>query len=487
VYNKPYRHKNMLARKRKKRVKPVKLVSLDFVNADLVYVLKLLAKELNVNLVTDQTVTGSVTMSLKNVSAQTAFNIIVRMNHFHMKKMGNIVFVGSEETMQALTPDVIAYQPTGDVKVVAIKLEHISASEAVNTVKSSFPLVQVSAGPTGNTLIVQANQKMIDEIRNLVKGIDVPAPPAPPTPTEKVEVVKLKYASASKIVSTLKSVLGSDAPSVMEVDKRLNALVLKGYEAQIEKAKAHLEELDVPLKQVMISVRVVDLSETGAKNLGLDWSVGAEDGTQPIKWYEVPPNYQNQDDFKPYKYSGDAKGPSLNIGFFVRDPFVLRSALSMQIAKGEAKVLASPRISALSGKTATLHIGDKYPIVYYDPRAGQYQVIYVDIGIKLTVKPTITPDGYIIAEIDSKVSNLAGLINNQYPQTTERSAKLTIRVKDSNTIVLGGMLDENETTDVKKVPLLGDIPVLGHLFRSTSITKRRKEVVIMLTPKIINQ
>lgn len=484
-YPKPYQHKNLRAKKKKKVTKPVKLVSLDFVNADLVYVLKLLAKELDVNLVTDQSVTGAVTMSLKNVSAQTAMNIIVRMNGFKMKKMGNILFVGSEETMNMLTPDVIEYQPTGDVKVATIQLDYLSPEEAKQTIKASYPLVQVQTARSA--IIVHANEKMLTEIQNVVQGIDVPAPEAPVAPSEVVEVVRLKYATATDLSSTLKNLMGEDAPATMEVDKRLNAIVMKGYESQIEKAKGHIEDLDVPLQQVMISVKVVDLSESGSKNLGMTWQVGSEDGTQPIQWYEVPDGYPAaQDDWDPYEYSGDAQSAGSPIGFFVRDPFVLRTALSLQIAQGEAKVLASPRVAALSGEEATLHIGDKYPIVYYDPRAGQYQVIYVDIGIKMTVTPEISPDGFITTEIETTVSNLAGLINNQYPQTTERSASLTVRVKDNNTIVLGGMLSENSTVDVTKVPLLGDIPVIGHFFRSTSESKKRGEVVIMLTPKIIN-
>ena len=490
AYKTAYKHKDMRPKRKRVYVKPVKLVSIDFVNADLIYVLKLLAKELDVNLVTDDTVTGSVTMSLKNVSAQTAMNIIIKMNGFKQKKLGNILFVGSEETMNAITPDVITYHPTGDVRLKVYRLENIGASDAVSTIKASFPLVEAKPAPNENAVIVNANSAMLAEIDTLIQGVDIPKPDTDvaPGPREKVEVVRLKYAKAEDAMGLLKTLLGSDAPATMEIDKRLNAVVFKGYETQIDKAKAQLEDIDIPLQQVMISVKVVDLSETGGKSLGIDWQVGAEDGTQPIQWYEVPNGYPATSGtaYNPYSDGPSAYADS-PIGFFVRDPFVLRSAISMAITKGEAKVLASPRVAALDGEKATIHIGDKYPIVYYDPRAGQYQVIYVDIGIKLDVTPKISPDGYISTKINTTVSDLRELINNQYPRTTERTAELTIRVKDNNTIVIGGMVQESSRQNVKKVPLLGDIPVLGQLFRQTTSDRAKGEVVIMITPKIITQ
>jgi type II secretory pathway component GspD/PulD (secretin) len=470
----------------KPRTQPVKLVSIDFVNADLIYVLKLLAKELNVNLVTDSSVTGSVTMSLKDVSAQTALNILVRMQGFQMKKLGNILFVGSEETIASITPDVIAYQPTGNVRVQAITLEYINGDDASNAIKAAYPLVQAQSGPGGKSVVVTANPALMDEIRMLVTGIDVEASPGIAPVTERVEVVRLKYAQGEKMAPLMRGVLGADAMSAIEFDERLNALVLKGYDEQIQLARRHIDELDVPLQQVMLNVKVVDLSETGAKNLGIQWQIGAEDGTQPVRWYEVPQGYPSDPSYQPFQYQPPTASP-IPFGFFVRNPFVFTSALSLQISQGEARVLASPRVAALSGEEATLHIGERYPIVYYDPRAGQYQVIYVDIGIKLSVKPVVSTDGYITTEIDTTVAQMLELINNQYPKTTERTAKLTIRVKDNNTIVIGGMVNEATRKTTTKVPLLGDIPVLGVLFRHTFQEATKSEVVIMITPKIINQ
>lgn len=489
-----YKHENIRPKRDKPRRSYIKKVSIDFVNADLLYVVKLLAQEMNLNLVTDESVQGAVSLSLKNVPATTALKIILNLHDLKKKRIGSILFVGSEETIETMTPESIGYDPMLDwqFKIQVFHLSYVSPDSVMGEIKKIFPMINVYPAPQGNAVIVQSKDSYtLRQVRNMIAGLDVeqpkvetPAPPAPPP--IKVEVVRLRYNEASSFLPTLKELLGGDAPPVMAVDKHLNALVCKGTEDQIGKLKEYLEITDLPLPQVMLSVKVVDLSETGAKNLGVNWQVGSQDGTQPIKFYEIPHGYPPPGTtYDPYTATQPASGAPLPVGFFVRDPFVLQASLALQVTSGEAKVLASPRVATMSGIEATLHIGEKYPIVYYDPRAGQYQVIYVDIGIKLTVKPTITPDGYIEAKIKPTVSNLLELINNQYPRTAERSADVTVRVKDGNTIVIGGMVDESYRTSVTKIPLLGDIPILGQMFRSRSMDRSKKEVVIMITPKIM--
>jgi len=158
----------------------------------------------------------------------------------------------------------------------------------------------------------------------------------------------------------------------------------------------------------------------------------------------------------------------------------------MLITRNDAVVVAQPRVVTQSGKQATVLIGTKFPIVFFDPRAGQFQVQYVDIGVKLQVKPVVMDDGYVVMDIQPDVSQFLQLINNQFPETATRQANINCRVKDGNTLVLGGLINESEATTVAKIPFLGDIPVLGQFFRNIGKTRSKNEVVIMVTPKILN-
>jgi len=173
------------------------------------------------------------------------------------------------------------------------------------------------------------------------------------------------------------------------------------------------------------------------------------------------------------------------IGAFARSPLAIAASISFLVTQNEAKILASPRVASLSGEEALIHIGDKYPIVYFDPRAGQFQVQYVDIGIKLDVTSTVKADGYVLIDVRPEVSTLLELINNQYPRTAVRIIETKMRVKDGDTIIIGGLIREEDIQNVSKIPLLGDLPILGPLFRQVSVTKNRNEVVLMMTPNIM--
>ena len=156
------------------------------------------------------------------------------------------------------------------------------------------------------------------------------------------------------------------------------------------------------------------------------------------------------------------------------------------IENSDSKVLASPRIATQSGEEAEVYVGQRYPIVFYDPRAGQFQVQYVDIGTRLEAKPEVKDDGHIIVEVTPTTSSAGALVNNQYPITYERTAKSKVRVKDGDTIVLGGLISDSESHSVSKLPLLGDLPIIGALFRYESNDSSRSEVVFMVTPHMMD-
>jgi len=315
---------------------------------------------------------------------------------------------------------------------------------------------------------VTSDLDTIKKVKEFVAQLDQPRIPPPPPETE---VIKMRYATAKDAVTQIKTVLGEVAD--IQVDERLNALIVTGSPEGVDQIKEFLAKVDIPLQQVMLDLKVVDITSTGRKSLGINWNqwlattIFAEgarpDGTAPPAYLGIP------------------------IDAFARTPFSLTATLNFLVESNEARILAAPRIATMSGKTASIHVGDKFPIVYYDPRAGQYQVIYVDIGIKLEVKPTIGPDGYITCDITPTVSSLRELIQNQYPRTIERTATTTMRVKDGETIVIGGLIQDEDREVVDKVPLLGDLPIVGALFKTTTKGPDVKsEVVIMITPKVLS-
>jgi type II secretory pathway component GspD/PulD (secretin) len=352
----------------------------------------------------------------------------------------------------------------GEEVTQVIPLENAKPSDVMGVLTSNYPDSKIQPDTRLNALIVTADKGTIQQMKALASQLDVDIP-APPPP--KTEVIPLKAAIARDILPILQKLV----PTISyNTDERLNALIVTGDDAAISQLKDYLDELDVNLKQVCLDVKVVDLTESGVKSFGATWGVNGTNGLLVDSTFdEVNPNGM------------------IPIQYFTRTALQIETQLDALITASEAKVLAAPKVTTISGKEAQIHIGEKYPVVYYDPRAGQYQVIYVDIGTKLNITATVLPDGNVSLNIKPDISNLLDLVNGQYPHTANRTANVYLRVKDGETMVLGGLLRETENVTKVRIPLLGDIPILGQMFRHERREKSKNEVVIMITPRILAQ
>ena len=482
------------ARKAPKRAAPKqKLVTLDFVNADLVYVLKVLAKEMNKNIYVGPTVAGSVTVTLKNVPVEGAMALILQMqeSEYDYKLLGyNTVVVAAPEKLDEVADNILDDDQvkTREVPEDAVRMEYLleeaQSAKVVEFLKGEYDRVKFTPHPTMNGFYATGSKDDLLQIKRELGNLDrVPQPPPPPLR----EFLPVKYGELGE----LRALLGTLVPDVQyNVDTRQNLLIVEGSPGAIDQVRELLAELDRPLDQVMIDLKVVDLLENGSKNLGVTWGSNQAPFSVSTVFNEYAVGQEivrtpNGPVASPANVLPLFPNVPVAIGSFARSPLAISANISFLVSQNEAKILASPRIASISGKASLVHIGDKFPIVYFDPRAGQFQVQYVDIGVKLDVTSTVKADGYVMCEVRPEVSTLVELVNNQYPRTAVRIIETTMRIKDGDTMVIGGLINENDIQNVSKVPLLGDLPVLGTLFRSTTTTKSRNEVVVMLTPNIM--
>jgi len=168
-------------------------------------------------------------------------------------------------------------------------------------------------------------------------------------------------------------------------------------------------------------------------------------------------------------------------------------ALDMLIHNGSARVLANPKIATLNGREASILIGSRIPYIISSTvfagggAAPTQRIEREEVGIKLRITPLINADGYITTEIQPEVSSVSGFTgeNNALPIVATRQASTTVRLKDGSTVIIGGLLNEEKTTTVTKVPLLGSIPVIGYLFQHRSIDTSKRDLVIEVTPRIL--
>lgn len=295
-------------------------------------------------------------------------------------------------------------------------------------------------------------------------------------------IVDLKFADANDVKEALK-----DLAAQIEVDRGGNRLIVVTSPRVISEIEHVVQRLDVPARQVMLEARVVEVSTTDTKKLGIDWdqlnsqSFVIVEGNPGPSAPGVPPATL------PYVTGLPGRGD------IVRQAKAFTTALDLLIREGSARVLANPKIATLNGKAASILIGQRIPFevtgTTFTGTAGAQttQIQREEVGIKLTITPLINADGYITTDIQPEVSSVSDFrgVNNDLPVVDTRQASTTVRLKDGNSVIIGGLLSEEKTHNVTKLPLLGQIPGLGALFQHHSITSSKKDLVIEVTPRII--
>ena len=451
------------------------LVNVSVDNGDIIGIIKGFARDTNSNIIIDNAVKGTVTIKLVNVPLDQALSLILTSQGFGYRRLsGNVLVVAPVDKLDKYEAARVA---GGPVKTQVIPLENARASDLLNTIKLSVPDVKIEVDSRLNALVVKAPLDTIKEVKNLVSQLDVPSV-APTTIPQSTEVIQLNYAQAKDIPNLMKGLIPANA---MIVDDRLNSLIVTGTPGVVDTIRNFLNAVDVPLPQVMLEMNVVSITEGGQKTLGLlhpasvDFKFSEKGRDKTLTSVAAEPSPFTITEF-------------IRPGFhtFTRSAISLTTTLNMLIKNTEAKILANPKIATMNNLDATILVGERIPLVYYDPRAGLYQAQYIDTGIKLDVKPTISPDGYVTMKLSPQVSEPGEFIQN-FPRISTRSAQTTVRVKSGETVVIGGLIRENSSKAVTKFPVLGDIPILGELFKNRTKTNDKTDLIITVTPRILSQ
>jgi general secretion pathway protein D len=263
--------------------------------------------------------------------------------------------------------------------------------------------------------------------------------------------------------------LGQSFGNGLGVDRRLNAIWVAGTPERIAQVKAQIALIDIPVDSVILETQFVELTESGAKNLGIDLT--NSNGQIAVGKIETGT-------FLPFSIDPNDVLPS----------GVMQAAIYAQVEKGEGRILSRPRISAQSGSTAKIITGDALPILTSITLSGvngvSQQVQYVNVGVTLQIAPRVSSDGFVTAQIFGVVSSVTGL-SQGYPTISQREAETSVTVRDGETFVIGGLTQENVLKRKSKVPGLGDIPLLGNLFKVERSTKSKTELYIVITPHIV--
>ena len=434
-------------------------LSLNFQNIEVRALLQVIADFTNFNVVTSDTVTGTVTLRLKDVPWDQALDIIMQAKGLGVRKSGNVLWIAPKDEIY-----------------------------------------------TKEKLELEA-QKQIQELEPL-----------------RTQAFQLNYAKAMEIADRLsgrgssgssgsKSRTISPRGSVFH-EQRTNQIFVTDIPSKLEEIQQMIAKIDIPMRQVLIEARIVEATDTFGRNLGV--KLGALDmrgvrggvpgfGVGGNNRLAVGGTYQgvgeqtlqakdNGGSYTPNGYFvnmpaggiGGVNAASVALSLFgASSNRFLNLELSALEAEGKGKIVSSPRVVTADQVEALIEQGTELPYQVAS-NSGSTSIEFRKANMRLKVTPQITPEGSIILDVDVNKDSVGRITTAGYAIDTKH-VKTQVLVENGGTVVIGGIYLQSETDNVTKVPLLGDIPVVGHLFKTRAKESERSELLIFLTPKVISE
>ena len=293
-------------------------------------------------------------------------------------------------------------------------------------------------------------------------------------------VIPLQFADAFELVPLVEKIVDKVAP-----DPGGNRLVVVATPGMIEQIESVIRELDVPPTQIVLETEVVEVSTDGLMELGIDWEKITKQNVilaEGIPECSPPGSFPSEMPFGGRGFDWDGVS---------RQAKVLEVALDILESEGRARVLTRATLATLNNRQAEIHIGDVIPYTVSNVTAGGLYDVRVEkekVGVSIVVTPRAAGNGAITVMVEPNVSSIVGFRgpNDEIPWTKERRATTQVRVMDGQTFMIAGLLSEDESEGITKVPLLGDIPVLGYLFQHRRMETKNSDLIIKITPRIVS-
>lgn len=438
---------------------------------DIIDALKLLAQKGDLNIIAGRNVQGTVSLYLRDVRLKDALRIILDANDLAYHEENGLIRVMTAGEYEQRYGRVFHER----FRTRAVHLVFAGAQEALSFLEEmKSPSGKITADERSNTLAVTDTEEKLTVMMEMIRGIDVPLESA---------VFPLSYASAKEMVEMIAPVLTKHTGSV-RADERTNTIIVTDLPDRISAVRQMIEAVDVRDEQVLIEAKIIQIKLSDSVQFGVNW----EKIFQGIDDLNIRMDFDIMDGTEPNK-------GTLAIGTVSES----RYAAVMEALKkiGETNILSSPRITAVNNREARILVGSTRPYVTTTvttpasgPSTTAESVTFIDVGVKLYVTPTVHKDGFITMKIRPEVSSVLDSLqtgqNNAIPIVETSEAETTVRIKDGVTVVIGGLIKDEQSDIHRKFPVLGSIPVLGTAFRNHSSSQVKTEIAIFLTPRIIS-
>ncbi|MGD8908473.1 MAG: type II secretion system secretin GspD [Chromatiales bacterium] len=470
----------------------------------------------------DQVVTRII--QVKNVTATQLVPIlrplIPQEGHLAAYPATNVLIISDRrQNVDRLLKIIGQIDQVSDSSIEVVALQHASAAEVVRIITglqqtnakgaAASGSVKLVADERTNSVLISGDPTSRLRSKVLIKHLDTPFDNA-----GNAQVIYLKYANAADLLGVLTGVKESmeqskqtggksaGKPSVpinIQADEASNALIITAPPDQFRSLEAIIRKLDIRRAQVLVEAIIAEVSYDKAKQLGVQWIVdGTPDGSGPVGVINL--GTSKISDIATAIAAGNSfslgSGTTIGLGNFDSDTLNFAALIQALESDTSSNILSTPSLMTLDNQEAEIVIGQNVPFItgsYTSTTSSSssvnpFQTVErEDVGLTLRVKPQINEGNAVKLEIEQEVSSIDSTATTGAADivTKKRNIKTVVMVEDGDTVVLGGLIDENLQQTEEKVPVLGDVPLLGALFRSTRTTKVKQNLMVFLRPVIL--
>lgn len=442
------------------------LFDLELVNASLAQALSDLAKKAQQNIIIFNNVNHTINqLAVKEVDLETAFYYLLKGTPYTFILKDGVYLFGDGRNLRPESTDLITAK--------LYQLQYTNVEYIFNNLPPHLPRGNIIPFKEQNALLVSGSHEVQAQIKEFIELCDRPENQL------RTELIRLKHLKAEEALKLF-------PPSLPQTDvmviNDVNAIAVTGTETRIRQIASYIEKVDLANPLILFDIMVVQLNHTAGKKFGLSKAEkAAADDVNNFVWDSM------KSLFGQVIIPGSTAANNIKLW------------LEALVNEGEAQLAANPQITTLNGHNASFNVTSRYPRTVLIKSTGasgetestETRLVEVVTGIQITLTPWVSANKDITIEIKPKITQsvpdtLVGSDQSQIPATSERSTESTVRVRDGDPIIIGGLIQTQESISKTKIPILGSIPLIGSLFSNTSINREETEFVIVITPYLLS-
>lgn len=430
-------------------------------------VLTQVAQKAGINLVVYPNINASINnIFLRDVTLEQVLNLLLKGTTFVYKREGDTLLIGDSANLR----------PDNDLLETRLfYLNYIQAENVLNALPPNFPRQFFIVMKEQNALAVSGSPEFLGQVERYLGNLDIPKNQV------RTEIVRIKNMKAEELLKLFPS---SIPKNDLMVIKEGNAIAVTGTSVYTERVKNYIELIDIPNPLILFDVMVIQVNKDDQREWGIQSVIRAIAGDKNTIKYDAN------------ELIGDVLIPGSD------SSKAFKVALKAAVEENKAKLWANPQITTLNGSPASFKVSTKDQMALpYESGVGEdkrtlYNIITIETGIQINIVPWVSANNDITLEIKPHISQALPKTTASSSEgsesttpisvTDERSVETTVRVRDNATIIIGGLRQKLTSSDIKKIPILGEIPYLGKLFQYTFKKEKETEFIIVITPKLLS-